>query len=248
MSGSPRAVQDVLRQMPLMPDRIAVGDDDLIVILVGLTAGWRKRRCARRHFRRSFGERVYLPWIPYPLGLWASAAWLGSRMRRRIARGRHRRVHLVAYIGGGVLFRVLHARGECWPVGRVVWDRGPTQERVANALTARVPAFLLTLLGHRSIVDLARMDLAALPFPPSPLGAGLIVETRASVLARQLGIEEAPGRLTAEAVHAMLPGATAAIALPLSHDEVYDDARFIDQAAAFLKAGSFRTEQIEVLI
>jgi hypothetical protein len=36
-----------------------------------------------------------------------------------------------------------------------------------------------------------------------------------------------------------LPGAAAAIAVPLSHDDVYDDPRFLDQAAQFLSAGSF---------
>lgn len=40
----------------------------------------------------------------------------------------------------------------------------------------------------------------------------------------------------------LLPGASAAITVPLSHDEVYKDPQFLDQAAAFLKTGAFRPQ------
>jgi hypothetical protein len=144
----------------------------------------------------------------------------------------------LAYIGGGVLVRQLEARGVRWRIGRAVWDRGPPQEQLAREIVARVPSALLTLIGLRSVVDIARVDISALPFPPSDMGSGLIVETRASALARRLGIEDASA-LSPEAVEALLPGAAAAIAVPLSHDDVYDDPRFLDQAAQFLSAGSF---------
>jgi hypothetical protein len=217
--------------------------DDLIVVLVGLTATWGKRRRTRRFFRAAFGESACVPWIPYFLGLRASAAWASLVVRRRLVRGRHARLHLVAYIGGGVLARQLHARGVRWPIGRAVWDRGPAQEQVSARLAARVPAALLTLIGQRSVVDISRIDIAGLPFPPAPLGAGLIVESRPSALARRLGIaDDAAPDLAPEQIEALLPGATGAIVLPLSHDEVYDDPRFLDQAASFLKTGSFRAE------
>ena len=213
---------------------------DELVVVVGLTATRSKRRRARRYFTDAFGPGAYLPWIPYALGLRASAAWLSFAVRRRLDRGRHTRLHLVAYIGGGVLVRQLHERGERWPIGRTVWDRGPPQEQVARRLVERVPALLLTLTGFRSAVDLSRIDLSRLSVPPSPLGAGLIVETRAARLARRLGIADVPGAdLAPQAVEALLPGARAAILLPLSHDEVYDDPRFLDQAAHFLSTGSF---------
>jgi hypothetical protein len=224
-----------------MRDFDRTGDGDLVVVLVGLTAGCRKRSRARRYFRQSFGEAVFLPWIPYIFGIAASAAWVSFRVRRRLARGRHPRLHLVAYIGGGVLVRLLHGRGDRWPIGRAVWDRSPAQEQVAGRLAARVPAGILTLLGHRSVVDLSRMDVSTLAFPDCRLGAGLIVESQASALARRLGIEEEPtGALTTQRLRALLPCATAAITVPLSHDEVYDDPRFLDEAAAFLRTGSFR--------
>ena len=216
---------------------------DLVVVVVGLTATRGKRRRARRYFSDVFGANVYLPWIPYALGLRASAAWLSFVVRRRLDRGEHTGLHLVAYIGGGVLVRQLHERGERWPIGRSVWDRGPPQEQVARRLVERVPTFLLTLTGFRSAVDISRVDFSRLPFPPSPLGAGLIVETRAAALARRLGIGDvAPAELTPQALEALLPGARAAITLPLSHDEVYDDRRFLDQAAHFLSTGSFLSE------
>lgn len=215
--------------------------DDLVVVLVGLTANRRKRSNARHHFQRCFGARAYLPWIPYIFGIRASAAWVSYLIRRRIVRGGHERLHLVAYIGGGVLVRLLYARGERWPVGRAVWNRGPPQEQVAGRLASRVPSAILTVLGYRSIVDLSRLSVSSMAFPDCQLGAGLIVETQASALARRLGIEEEPtSNFTPERVRALLPGATAAITVPLSHDEVYDDPRFLDQATAFLRDGSFR--------
>jgi hypothetical protein len=154
----------------------------------------------------------------------------------------------VAYIGGGVLVRQLHDQGERWPIGRAVWDRGPLQEEVAPRLVARVSPILLTLSGFRSVVDVSRIGFSLPPFPPSPLGAGLIVETRASALARRLGIEGdmSPERAP-DSVEALLPGATAAIALSLSHDDVYDDPRFLDQAAHFISTGSFLERDAEVL-
>ena len=107
---------------------------------------------------------------------------------------------------------------------------------------------LLTLIGFRSVVDLSRIDVASLPFPPCPLGSGLIVETRASSLARRLGIADGMSPVLAPGYEeALLPSATAAIALPLSHDDVYDDPRFLDQAAHFISTGSFLAENAEVL-
>ncbi len=217
--------------------------DGPIIVVVGLTAGWHERRQARRYFEAVFGRRAFLPWIPYVFGLRVSAAWLSLRVRHRL-KGRNRwRVHLVAYIGGGVLVRWLYAKGERWPIGRAVWDRSATQERVAPALAARIPGILLTLAGYRAIVDLSRAFAAALPFPPSELGSGLIVETELSALARRLGIANADLDLSQEALDALLPDATAVISLPLSHDDVYSDRRFLDEAAAFLITGRFKCAQ-----
>lgn len=223
-------------------DIAGFNDDGLIVVVVGLTATFVKRRKVRRFFSDAFGARAYVPWIPYALGLRASAVWLSVVVRRRLRLRRHAQLHLVAYIGGGVLVRQLHARGVRWPIGRAVWDRGPLQEQVALRLVARVPSLLLSLTGFRSIVEIARVDISGLPFPPAPLGSGLILETRPSALARRLGIsEELPLSAAPKTVEVLLPGATAAIALPLSHDDVYDDPRFLDQAVHFLSTGSFLT-------
>ncbi|MDU8911432.1 hypothetical protein [Aestuariicoccus sp. MJ-SS9] len=216
-----------------------IAAQDVVVVLVGLTAGWRKRRSARQYFRAAFGDQAFVPWIPYPLGLRASAAWVSFLLRRRFAPDGAGRLHFVFYIGGGVIFRLLHAQGARWPIGRTVWDRGPLQEQLARRLCARVPAFLLTLLGFRSVVDLSRTDPASLSFPSSPLGAGLIVETKSSALARWLGIEEATLDLSPEALERLLPDADAIVTVPLSHDDVYDDAHFLDQASTFLKTRAF---------
>lgn len=219
----------------------------LVVVVVGLTATWGKRRRARRYFTDTLGPHSFVPWIPYALGLRASAAWLSFVVRRRLRRGNYTGLHLVAYIGGGVLVRQLHARGERWPIGRAVWDRGPLQEEVARRLVARVPTSVLTLIGFRSVVDISRTDISDLPFPPCRMGAGLIVETRASSLARRLGTPvDMTSEVSPDLFEALLPGGTAAIALRLSHDEVYDDPRFLDQAASFISTGRFLAGEAEV--
>ena len=227
--------------MPHKTAKKGIAEDDLIVVLVGLTAGWRKRRKARAYFRHAFGERVYLPWIPYVFGLRASAAWLSFWLSRRIRQGKHKRCHVVAYIGGGILLRVLHKQGTRWPIGRSVWDRGPLQERVAGMLVDRVPGIALTIVGLRSIVDLAKLDSSSLTFPQSALGSGLIVETRASALAQRLGIEEDLPAISPQEISRLLPDASSSVALPISHDEVYHDTRFLGAAAAFLSTGRFES-------
>ena len=209
-------------------------------MLFGVTAGRKKRRHVRQYFQQVFGKLCFAPWLPYPLGLRASAAWVSFLLRKRMARDRPERIHFVLYIGGGILLRLLYGRGERWPIGRTVWNRGPLQERVAKTLCSRVPRLVLTLIGYRSIVDLAGLNPKDLTFPPSPAGAGLIVETKSSALAQRLGIDEASLDLSQELLCELLPDARDRIALPLSHDEIYEDRAFLDQAAAFLQTGSFQ--------
>lgn len=220
----------------------AILPSEPVIVVVGLTAGWRKRLQARRYLQAVFGDCVFLPWIPYFLGLRASAAWLSFRVRRYLRRRNTNRIHLVAYVGGGVLVRQLYAKGERWPIGRAVWDRSPTQEQVAPALAARIPSLILTLTGYRALLDLSRLFTVDLAFPSSELGSGLIVETEVSALARLLGITNTDVDLSQAALEALLPSATDAISLPLSHDDVYSDRLFLDQVASFLHNGRFNQE------
>jgi hypothetical protein len=216
-----------------------ISPDDLVIVAVGLTASRTKRQLARRGYGQRLPCRVYLPWLPYFLGLRLSAAWLSYSVRRQMAKQPRARLHLIVYFGGGVLVRMLQARGEKLPISRVVWNRGLAQERVAPAVAERMPSFVLTLLGRRSVVDLARLKPERLPYPAAEQSSGVIVEAEASALARRLGVGRAPLKLSPDDLLALVPGASAAIAVPLSHDDVYSDPRFLDQAAAFISTGAF---------
>ncbi len=211
---------------------------DAVVVLVGLTAGWRKRRAVRRHFRAAFDLPVYVPWIPYPLGCEPAASWLGFVLRRRMRRGRLKRLHVLAYIGGGFLLRKLAAGGLPLPIGRIVYNRGPIQEQVPRALVARVPRILLMIFG-RPFLDLASGRYRDLAFPTTELEQGLIVETTASRLARKLGVDQDKTLTRPEGFGRLLPCADAALAVAVSHDEVYDAPVFLDPAISFLKTGCF---------
>ena len=65
------------------------------------------------------------------------------------------------------------------------------------------------------------------------------------MLARRLGIGNADIDLSPEALNALLPGATATILLPLSHDDVYSDRRFLDEAVTYITTGGFKRAQPE---
>ena len=217
--------------------------DDLVVVAVGLTASRTKRKQALRGYRQRLPCRVCLPWLPYFLGLRASSAWLSYSVRKELAKRPNARLHVIAYFGGGVLVRLLHARGVRLPIQRAVWNRGPAQERVAEAVSTRMSSFVLTLLGRRSVVDLARIFPDRLPYPAVEQYNGVIVEAKASALARRLGIGDEPLDLSQQDLLALVPGADAAISVPLSHDDVYSDPRFLDQAAAFISTGAFLNAQ-----
>jgi hypothetical protein len=181
-----------------------------ILVLVGLTAGWLRRRALRAAFGRQaaqgagYGRQaalpVHVPWLPYPLGVGACVARL-----RRLWPDLPKPVHVLAYIGGGVVLRRLAQEGMPDGLGRVVWDRGPVQEQVAARLCALLPPWLLTLAGQRGVVDFARADLSALPFPRAPMGQALLIEQRASRLARLLGLGPDSVPAGAWAPEALLP-------------------------------------------
>lgn len=209
---------------------------DACLILVGLTAGWRKRRSVRKYFRTALDMPVLVPWLPYPLGLAACALWLRRYLRRHLGPSGNRRVHILAYIGGGFLLRSIVADGLKVPIGWIVYDRGPIQERVAARLVQRNSKWALILLGGRTFLDLASGRYRSLPFPSAELGQGLIVEANASKLAICLGVDAPFGP---EVVAGLLPGATDVVSVAVSHDDVYTSPLFLEPALRFLTTGCF---------
>lgn len=213
---------------------------DAVVVLVGVTAGWRKRRAARRWLQTASPIPVILPRLRYGFGLAACARSLRRSLAEEVAAGGHRRVHLLCYIAGGAVLRE-------WPEilgplrpGRILWDRGPLQEQVAPRLTARLPALVRRLPWICSMADLARLWSGPPPrWPASDLGQAVLVERRPSWLARRLGLDESSVPPDGWSFAALGPPGALGRALPLSHDRVYDDPGFLAPALGFLLTGRF---------
>lgn len=215
-------------------DKAAAGQGEAgrLVVLVGLTAGWRKRRAIRRLLQAGPWP-VLVPGLPFPLGLRA-CAWV---LRRHLARGpaAGQPVHVLAYIGGAGVLRVL-GPGALPPVDRMVLDRSAIQERVPGALAALAPRWVVAMLGGAGMLGLMDPGLSARPLPPAARGFAVIEETRASRLARLLRVDRPSLPMIA------VPGAADWLRLPLSHDDVYQDAGFARAVLGFLATGRFDGE------
>lgn len=208
-----------------------------ILVLVGITANRRKRRAVHAQLGLLTGLPVVVPWLPYLFGLSACAVWLRWRWRALI--GTAECAHLLLYIGGAAIFSLAAPRLDLSRLCRVVIDRSPIQELVPVVTAARMPELFRVLPGGRAIADLARI----LPeMRLSRLGTGetgLIVERGVSELARRLGLTAGSVPASAWSDEGLASGATEVLHIDLSHDEVYDDDRFLRPAARFLATGGF---------
>lgn len=215
----------------------AIPGSTRILVLVGITANRRKRRAVHAQLGLLTGLPVVVPWLPYVLGLSVCAIWLRWRWRALI--GTSESVHLLLYIGGAAIFSLAAPRLDLSRLCRVVIDRGPIQELVPVVMAARMPPLFRVLPGGRAIADLARL----LPeMRTSRYGAGetgLIVERGISDLAHRLGLTTGSVPENAWSNENLATDSTDVLHIDLSHDEVYDDDRFLRPAARFLMTGAF---------
>ncbi len=210
-----------------------------LLVLVGITATGSKRRGLARYLNAHSAYRVYVPAIPFRGGLRLCTHWLARYLAQTVRPQENDPLHVLAYIAGGALLRGLAAADRLPPLARVLWVRGPVQERVAATLVARYGRLLAWLLGGRSLIDLADGWPRPLPFPRSAREQGLMIELGVSSLARRLGLER--GDVPAEGWDpaALLPGAAAVLRVPESHDEVYGSAALLEAALHFFGHGRF---------
>lgn len=210
-----------------------------LLVLVGITATRSSRRSVARYFGQHGAFRVFVPAIPYRRGLRRCTRWLERYLARTVHAQESGPIDVLAYIAGGALLRGLAAADRLPPLARVLWIRGPVQERVAATIVARYGRVLAWLFGGRSLLDLADGWPRSLPFPRSAGEQGLMIEQGVSSLARRLGLrsDDVPPEGWDPAL--LLPGARAVLRVPESHDDVYRSSALLASALHFFRHGRF---------
>ncbi|KPK05229.1 MAG: hypothetical protein AMJ64_12045 [Betaproteobacteria bacterium SG8_39] len=214
-----------------------------LLVLVGITATGRSRYRVARFFKQHGTYTVWVPAIPYWRGLRSCTRWLERFLAQTVRLQEGEPIHVLAYIAGGALLRGLAAADRLPPLARVLWVRGPVQERVAAKVVARYGRLLGWLLGGRSMLDLADGWPRSLPFPHSAGEQGLMIEEGVSWLARRLGLgpDDVPPEGWDPAQ--LLPGAHAVRRAPESHDAVYSSPALLASALHFFQHGRFAARQ-----
>lgn len=212
-----------------------------LVVLVGVTASARARMSLAQFFTEHTAYRTFVPALPLRRGLHSAARWLARYLAETVHAAERGPLDVLAYIAGAAVLGCL-AEAELAPaLARAVYLRGPVQELVPAAMVARYGRLLACVMGGRAVVDLADGWPTALPMPPAPGGQGLIIEEGVSLRARALGLgahSVPPGGWDAQR---LLPGATAVLRLPESHDQAYTSHRLLAAALAFFEGGRFGT-------
>lgn len=213
---------------------------EALIILVGVTAGERGRRRVMQFFSHNSDYAVFVPALPYRTGLRAAATWLSRYLADTVVPARFSAVHGIAYIAGGLLLRCLD-RGELPAFARLVQFRSPVQEQVAAAVVGLIGRRSAGCLHGRAVLDLADGWPQTLPPLSCARQQGLILELGRSRMARLFGIER--GDPDAWQPERLLPGATAVLRIPESHDDVYNSGPVLDAALSFLRRGQFPAQK-----
>ena len=220
---------------PVSPRRQA------LIVLVGITAHWRKRRHLRRYFQARCDYDVFVPDLPYRKPLAEVAAWYAAYLQNVVRPERYDKLHCIAYIAAGTLLR-------CLPPGdpafeRLVCFRGPYQEMVAQRLVQRIGRFLAGLIAGKTALDLADGWPGRQPLRRQARHEALILEQGRSRMARWLGIRADDIPPAAWLATDLLPTAEAVLPVPQSHDDVYTADNILAAALEFIRQGDFPTRQ-----
>lgn len=215
---------------------------EALVVLVGITANWRKRRHLRRFLAAHCDFDVYVPALPYRKPLREVAAWYEHYLEHEVRPERYAKLHTITYIAAGSLLRCLPPASQVL-FERMVYFRGPYQELVAPWLVQRVGRFAAGLIAGKSALDLANGWPARLPQQQLAQHEALIVEEGRSRMARLLGITSEEFGESSWSAAQMLPSAEAVLRVPESHDDVYTSDTVLAAALDFIQHGTFPSVQ-----
>ena len=216
---------------------------EALVVLVGITAGRHDRKHVLRFFSQTSDYDVFVPALPYRKGLRESAEWFSYFLETNVMPRRYEKLHALVYIAGGLLLRCLSTRPE--PLfERMVYVRGPFQERVSGRLIQRIGRRLAGWLRGRAVIDMVDGWPSRLPRRQQGRHEGLIIETGRSRLARLLGIRNEDIPTESWDPEQMLPTAEAVFRIPESHDDVYTSDTVLAAALHFIHHGAFPSAQV----
>lgn len=221
----------------------SAGNRTAIVILVGVTGGRKQRRYLISFFTARTGFDVFLPCLPYALGLRACSGWCAAYLRRHVLNRGYLAIHFLNFIGGGYVFRSLGQTLADQRLGRVVYVRSPIQEQVPRLLAKRYTRPGLMFLGGKMMADLSSEWIRSLPFPPAGAEKGLMLEMGISRMAASLGLEFSSVPPAAWSAAELLPGADDVLEVTASHDEIYESDDALGQVVTFLDNGTFNHDQ-----
>lgn len=213
---------------------------DPLLVLVGITADAADRAHVAERLHALTGRPILVPDLPQRRGLDACArklpGWLAGRIDPAAC------LDVMAYISGGFILRAAAAAGTLPPLGRVLWLRGPVQERVPSALLRRYTRLGAGLLFGRMVRDLADGRGEAAPFPDSHGAQALVIEEGVSALAGRFGLATDALPSEAWAPASLAPKAGPVLRIPQSHDSAYRAEGLLAAAAHFFDTGTFPTE------
>jgi pimeloyl-ACP methyl ester carboxylesterase len=208
----------------------------LVVYLHGLWLRGHESVLLRRRLREGCGFDVQV--FRYP-SVRATMAEVTARLQAFVAHRAPRELHLIGHsLGGLVAHRFLERFPQQAP-GRVVFLGTPAVASRAAAAFARWPG-ARSLLGRCVAEELLTSPPRAWSLPRE---LGIIAGTRALGLGRLVVRFKEPNDGSVALSETRLPGASAHIALPVSHFEMLLSARVAREAGVFLARGSFSARQ-----
>lgn len=222
----------------LNPSDREASERQALVVLVGITAGARKRRFLTKYLVAHCDLDLFVPDIPYRKPIREAAEWLSGYLNSSVGIKQYSRVHCIAYIGAKVLLHII-PEDKILAFERMVYFRGPYQELVPAKLVALIGKPLAGQIFGKSLVSLSKAGKPGLPSRHIAKHEALIVEKGRSRLAKLLNICDANIPKDAWCVENLLPSAEQVLTIPQSHDDVYTSPTVLDAALSYIRQGYF---------
>lgn len=217
----------------------SVARHESVLVLPGLGFAHENKKDMRAFATKlaAEGYDVYVPDYIRRKGLDASVGSLGEFIRRKRL-DRAPKLHVFAYIMGGVTFDLYLEKNALPNLGSVLYDRSPLQERAPVIVTTHLPIVGRILFGQ-VIFDLAKARYPTLSRSDIPIG--ILVENRATPFLRKHRKQALAMSPLSFDEEALAQPHTAICYVWLHHLEMYHRFDVLEpEVLSFLREGHFR--------